>query len=133
MLALAIRCRVTPAGTTGRRVTVWPTARPRGSRGPQEGSNIPLLSLVVRPLGSSPLSSKVLSKEWARHPMRVERVHSRARVPLRPRAPFSRTMGSTWVWKLVPPWCHRCHRCLPWDDSLWRQKHPFQCGVPKHE
>ena len=46
-------------GTAGKRVTGWPPARPSGSRGPQEGSNRPLLSLMVRPLGSSPLSSKV--------------------------------------------------------------------------
>ena len=89
MLALAIQSRVAAAGTARRRVTGWPTVRPSGSRPLQEGSNRPLPSLVVRPLGSSPLSSKVLSKDRARHPTRVERVHSRARVPLRPRASSS--------------------------------------------
>ena len=94
MLALAIRSRVAAAGTAGRRVTGWPTTRPSGSWGPQEDSNRPLLSLLVRPLGSSPLSGKVVSKDQARHATRVERVHSRARVRLRPRAPFSRAMGN---------------------------------------
>ena len=78
----------------GRRVTGWPTARPSGSRPLQGDSNRPLLSLVVQPLGSSPLSNKVFSKERTRYPTRVERVYSRARVPLRPRAPFLRAMGN---------------------------------------
>ena len=101
-----------------------------GSRGPQEGSNRPLVSLVVRSLGSSSLPTKVSNKGRARHPMRVERVHSRARVPLRPRSPFSRAMGNKKVYTSVPPWCHRFHRYLPRDDSLWRLGRPFQRGVP---
>ena len=48
--------------------TGWPNARPSGNEDPQEDSNRPLLSLVVEPLGSSLLSTKVLSKERARHP-----------------------------------------------------------------
>ena len=130
VLALAIRSRVAATGTAGRRVTGWPTAQPSGSRGPQEDGNRPLLSLMVGPLGSSPLSSKVLSKERAQHPTRVERVHSRVRVPLRPRAPFSRAMGNRRVWTSVPPCCHRCHLCLLRDDTLRRQGRPFQRGVP---
>ena len=62
--------------------------------------------------------------------MRMKRVHSKARVPLRQRAPFSRTMGNRRVWTSIPPRCHQCHRCLPRDDSPWRQRCPFQRGVP---
>ena len=94
VLARAIRRRVVAVGAMGRRVTGWPSARLSGTRGPQEDNNRPLLGLVVRPLSSSPFSSKVLSKDQARHPMGVERVHSRARIPLRPRAPFSRAMDN---------------------------------------
>ena len=39
---------MTAAGTAGKRVTEWLTARPSGSRGPQDDSNRPLLSLVVQ-------------------------------------------------------------------------------------
>ena len=56
MLVLAIRSHVAVAGITGGMVTGRPTARPSGSRGLQGDSNRPLLSLVVRPMGSSPLS-----------------------------------------------------------------------------
>ena len=118
------------AETAGRKVTGGPTVRPSGGQGLQRDSSRPLLSLVVRPLGSSTLFIKVLSKERARHPVRGERVHSKASVPLRPRAPFSRVMGIRSVWTSVPPWCHRCYRCLPRNDSRRRQGRPFQCGVP---
>ena len=130
MLALAIQSRVAAARFVGSRVTGWPTARPSGSRGPQEDINRPLLALVVRPLGSSPLSSKVLNKDRARHSTRVERVHSRARVSLRARAPFPLAVGNRGVWASVPPWYHRCHRCLLRDDSLRWQGRPFQGLVP---
>ena len=103
VLALAIRSHVAATGTAGRRVIGWPTARPSESRGPQESSDRPLLSLVVRPLSSNPVSGKVSCNDRARHPMRVERVHSRARVPVHPRAPFSRAMGNRRVWTSVPP------------------------------
>ena len=48
--------------------------------GPQEDNKRPLLSLVVQPLASNIFSSKVLSKERARHPMRPKTVRSEARV-----------------------------------------------------
>ena len=63
-------------GKEGHRIADCATKRKSGLQG---YSNRPLLSLVVRPLGSSPLSSKVLSKEQARHPTRMERVHSKRR------------------------------------------------------
>ena len=47
-----------------------------------------------------------------------------------PRALFFGAMGNRRVWISVPPWCHRCHRCLPEDHSLWRLGRPFQRGVP---
>ena len=78
----------------------------------------PLLSLVVRSLGNSPLSSKVLRKDRARYPIRMERIHSRARVPFRPCARFFRATGGFG------------HQCLSRDDSIRRQGRSFQRGVP---
>ena len=86
-LALAIQSCVAVAGTTRSKVTGWPTARPSERRCPLGDSNRPLLSLV--PLGSSPLSNRVLRKERARQPTRVKRGHSRVRVRLCSCAPFS--------------------------------------------
>ena len=85
---------------------------PAEVRVPKGDSNRPLLGLVVRPLGSSPLSGKVVSKEQAWHRTRVERVHSRARFLLHPRTPFSRAWATGGGCGHVPPWCHRCYRCL---------------------
>ena len=46
------------------------------------------------------------------------KMHNRARVCLRLRAPFSRAMGNSSVWTAVALWCNRCHRCFP-RDHIW--------------
>ena len=115
-------------GKGGRRMADCTTKRNSGSPGGQHQA-------TAQPSGVAPghsrLSRKFLSKKRTQHPTRVERVHSRAHFPLRSRAPFSRATGNRRVWTSVPLWCHRCHRCLPRDDSLWRQGCPFQRGVPQ--
>ena len=130
MLALVTRSHVAAAGTAGRRVTGELTPRPSGCRGHQRDINRSLLGVVVQLPSNCPLSDKVLSKDRARHPTRVERVHSRARVRLRPCASFSLVMGNKRVWTSEPPWSHRFHLCLPSESSLRRQGQSFQHGVP---
>ena len=131
MHVLVIRNHVAVAGTAGRRITGWSTARPSGSRVLQAGVQ---QQATNQPGGviSGQQSSKRFKQGAGQASYASGKGAQQGARSLTPtRADFSSNgHQEALLWTSLPPWCCWCHRCLPRNDSLQRQGRPSQRGVP---